>query len=116
MVAKSECREPESGVKVTSSRPRGKFLKVYRLVYMAGPWGCCYAEEKGTVIILILYFLQFFKKFLFILRERESASECISGGGAERERERERRIPSGLHTVSTEPYSGIELTNRELMT
>ena len=35
----------------------------------------------------------------------------------EREREAEReRIPSRLHTVSTEPDAGLELTNRESMT
>ena len=33
----------------------------------------------------------------------------------QRERERE-RIPSRLHTVSTEPNAGLELTNREIMT
>ena len=47
----------------------------------------------------------------------------MSGGGAargrgrERERERERgRIPSRLHTVSTEPDVGLIPTNREIMT
>ena len=40
---------------------------------------------------------------MFILRERE------------RERERE-RIPSRLHTVSTEPDVGLGLTNCEIMT
>ena len=35
--------------------------------------------------------------------------------GAEREGERE-RIPSRLHTDSTEPEAGLELTNHEIMT
>ena len=52
---------------------------------------------------------------------RESASESaymhISGGGAEREREGEReRIPSRLHAVSTEPDTGLDLTNPEVTT
>ena len=33
----------------------------------------------------------------------------------QRERERE-RIPSRLHIVSTEPYMGFRLMNREIMT
>ena len=45
----------------------------------------------------------------------------MSGGGAERERESERegerrRILIRLHTVFAEPDSGLELTNREIMT
>ena len=39
----------------------------------------------------------------------------MSRGEAERERRRE-RIPSRLHTVSTEPNVGLELTNGEIMT
>ena len=38
-----------------------------------------------------------------------------NGGGAEKEREGE-RIPSRLHTVSTEPHSGLDHTNHEIMT
>ena len=37
------------------------------------------------------------------------------GWGGERERERE-RIPSGHCTVSTEPRSGLDLTNDGLVT
>ena len=37
-----------------------------------------------------------------------------SGVGAERERVKE-RIPSRLHTVSAEPYVGLQLTNCEIM-
>ena len=38
-------------------------------------------------------------------------------GDREREREREREtIPGRRHTISTEPGSGFELTNREIMT
>ena len=51
--------------------------------------------------------------FLF-LRERQH----VGRGGAEREcrgKERE-RIPSRLHTASTEPDVGLEFTNREIMT
>ena len=45
----------------------------------------------------------------------------MSEGGRGRERERERgregeRIPSSLCTVSTEPKSGLKLTNYEIMT
>ena len=47
------------------------------------------------------------------MKKRERVS--TSRGGAERERERE-RIPSRLHTVSTEPDVRLDLTNREIMT
>ena len=48
--------------------------------------------------------------YLFIyLFERDS----MRGGGAEREEE---SIPSRLHTVSTEPDAGLELTNCEITT
>ena len=41
----------------------------------------------------------------------------MSGGRAEREREREReRIPSRLHTVSTEPDAGLKPTSCKIMT
>ena len=46
---------------------------------------------------------------MFIYFERER--EWVRG----RERGRE-RIPSRLHTVSTEPDAGLEPTNREIMT
>ena len=36
-------------------------------------------------------------------------------GAGQSERERE-RISGRLHTVSTEPDAGLELTNREIMT
>ena len=43
------------------------------------------------------------------MRERESESR----GGAKRQGE---RIPSRLPTVSMEPYTGLKLTNLEIMT
>ena len=61
-----------------------------------------------------------FSFFKFILRERERERERerararTSKGGAEREGEE--RIPSRLHAVSTEPDSGLSLTNHEIMT
>ena len=48
---------------------------------------------------------------LFIYLETES----VSRGEAETERKRE-RIPSILHTASTEPDAGLEPTNCEIMT
>ena len=46
-------------------------------------------------------------------REKGGGRERTSGGGAERGIE---RIPSRLHTPSTKPQVGINLTNREVMT
>ena len=40
---------------------------------------------------------------------------CASGGGAGRERKRE-RIPSRLPAVGTEPDSGLDVANHEIMT
>ena len=45
-------------------------------------------------------------------RERQSASR----GGAEREGDTESETGSRLHTASTEPDVGLELTNCEIMT
>ena len=54
-------------------------------------------------------------------RERERERESVQQRGRERERERERkRIPSRLHTVSTEPdvrlHEVLKPTNLETMT
>ena len=49
------------------------------------------------------------------MRERENTSRGGAERGKERERERE-RIPSKLHTVSSEPDVELELTNCEIMT
>ena len=40
----------------------------------------------------------------------------MSRGGAERERGTESEAGSGLRAVSSEPDSGLETTNREIMT
>ena len=45
-------------------------------------------------------------------RERQSMSK----GGAEREGDTESEAGSRLRAVSTEPYAGPELTDREIMT
>ena len=64
-------------------------------------------DAVGTFVVVLNLF--FFFKWLFILKEREQ----VSRGGTERGRE---RIPSRLHTVSTEPDTGLEPTNRGIMT
>ena len=40
----------------------------------------------------------------------------MSGGGAEREGDTESEADSGLRAVSTEPDTGLELADREIMT
>ena len=59
-----------------------------------------------------LSMVRFKKKSLFIYFERDT--ECASRGGAGRERRRE-RILSRLCTVLTEPDSGLDLTNHEIV-
>ena len=53
------------------------------------------------------FFFNFSLLTVYSLRERER----MSGEG---QRERRERIPSRLHTVSTEPAMGLEPTNREI--
>ena len=48
----------------------------------------------------------------FLEKERQSAN----GGGAEREGDTESEAGSRLWAVSTEPDTGLKLTNREIMT
>ena len=52
-------------------------------------------------------------------RERESEHTRAQMGEGQRERERDRereKIPSRLHTPSTEPEAGLDPMNREIMT
>ena len=48
------------------------------------------------------------------MRERDRARAHEQAGEGQRERERE-RIPSRLCSVSTEPNTGFELMNHEIM-
>ena len=48
--------------------------------------------------------------------ERKKGTEHRWGKGRERERERESEAGSRLQAVSTEPDTGLEPTNREIMT
>ena len=61
----------------------------------------------------IFFFNFFFNVYLFIWdRERQS----MNGGGAEREGDTESEAGSRLQNVSTEPDTGLELMNCEIMT
>ena len=55
-------------------------------------------------------FIKMKKKCFIYLWER------VSGGGAEREGDTESKTGSRLWAVSTEPDTGLELMNREIMT
>ena len=46
----------------------------------------------------------------------ESERDGVSRGGAEREGDTESEAGSRLRAVSTEPDTGLELTNREIVT
>ena len=51
--------------------------------------------------------------FLFIF---EGESQSLSGGGADREGDTELEAASRLRAVSTEPDTGLELRNCEIVT
>ena len=63
------------------------------------------------------FFLPFFFNVYLFLRERERERETeVSGGGAEREGDTESEAGSRLHAVSTDPDTGLEPTNCEIVT
>ena len=59
-------------------------------------------------------FIKFFFNVYLFLRPRERQS--MIRGGAEREGDTELEAGSGLRVVSTEPDTGLELTDREIVT
>ena len=69
---------------------------------------------RSSIYLSIYLFI--FSLFIYFWEEErvtESEREKESWGRVEREGE---RTPSGLYTVSTEPYTGLELANCEIMT
>ena len=63
----------------------------------------------GMWMVVVKLLLLLFLKFIYVEREREQ------GRSRERGIERE-RIPSRLHTVSTEPDAGLKPMNHEITT
>ena len=53
--------------------------------------------------------------FIYFQRERERERACVHASGGKAEREGE-RIPHRLWAVSTEPDTGLDPTNCEIMT
>ena len=85
--------------------------------------GSDFAGETFNISLLIMLglliftfpFFSFFKKILNVyLFLRETEHELW--GGAEREGDTEWEAGSRLQAVSTEPDTGLELTDREIMT
>ena len=61
------------------------------------------------------FFFNFFSTFIYLFfwdRERQS----MNGGGAEREGDTESEVGSRLWAISPEPDTGLELTDREIVT
>ena len=79
----------------------------------AGRPGSGYFSASPTGIFFSFFSL--FNVYLF-LRERERERQSVSGGGTEGEGDTESEAGSRLRTVSTEPDTGLEPTNREIMT
>ena len=69
----------------------------------------------GSVQIFYFFLFQFFFFYVYLfLRDREGQS--TSGGGAEKEWDTESEAGSRLWAISTEPDTGLKLTNCEIMT
>ena len=93
--------------------PYGQCLLLRRHSYLYA--GCsCKAGERQAWVLPDTFFVKFIDLFWERERERERESEPEWGRG-ETERERE-KIPSRLYTVSTQPDTGLELTNCEMVT
>ena len=54
--------------------------------------------------------------FILFLRDRERERQSVSMGGADREGDTESEAGFRLRAVSTEPDTGLELTNCDIMT
>ena len=54
--------------------------------------------------------------FFLTERDRETERQSMSGGGAEQERDTESEAGSRLRAVTTEPDTGLELTDLEIVT
>ena len=63
---------------------------------------------------MIFTILKFFSTFFIYFWDRERQS--MNGGGAEREGDTESETGSRLRAISPEPDTGLELTDREIMT
>ena len=82
------------------------------------PWKSCRAYKTWKLTnpflnVLIIFIFIFFTSYLF-LRERDRARE--GEGQGKREKDTESEAGSRLRAVSTEPDTGLELTNLETMT
>ena len=54
--------------------------------------------------------------FILFFRERERERERENGGGREREADTESKAGCRLQAVSTEPHTGLEITNPKIKT
>ena len=71
------------------------------------------AKDVKSELTSLISFLNFFNVYLFLT---ENERQNMSGGGAEREGDTESETGSRLRAVSTEPDSGLELTDSKIMT
>ena len=67
------------------------------------------SEATGQMVSIFFFFLTV---IYFLDRERQS----MNGGGSEREGDTESEASSRLRAVSTEPDTGLELKDCEIMT
>ena len=74
---------------------------------------------SGDFIYIFFYFIylfNFFKCLFLFEREIEREREIASGEGAERDGDTESEAGSRLSTARTEPDTGLEPTNHEIVT
>ena len=75
--------------------------------------GSCRLSQTRNFVQFLAFFLNFFLTFIYFWdRERQS----MNRGGADREGDTESETGSRLWAVSTEPDTGLELTDCEIMT
>ena len=96
--------EPDTGLELMN-RKNMTWAKVGRLTDWATQ------VPPYLFIYVFIYLFNFFFNFYLFLRQRQS----MSGEGAERG-DTESKPGSGLWAVSTEPDTGLELTNHEIIT
>ena len=96
-----------------TDKERGRFTGLSEVRLLGWELNPILVDDRVYTLIIPhdVWIILFFNAYWFILREQERACTRVYA-----DKERRERIPSSLPTVSTEPYVGLNPTNREIMT